>query len=121
MPIRSLAQSFMLATLLTAGQQLCIASTGNAQAQFPEAQQPTVADIPDQKLDAAATALVTVDRVQKQYQEQLRRIAEDAKKAAEKAVTDQGLSVDEFETIMVAAKHNPDVRQKLVRRLPSIE
>ncbi|WP_395714707.1 DUF4168 domain-containing protein [Reyranella sp.] len=34
-----------------------------------------------------------------------------------KAVTDQGLSVDEFTTIMEVAQKDPDVREKLMKRL----
>jgi hypothetical protein len=106
---------------LVAGGQLCIASTANAQAQSPEIQSPVAPQIPDHKLDAAATAMMEVNRLQPEYQEQVKRIAEDANKAVEKAVTDRGLSVDEFKTIIVAAQNDPDVRKKLLQHLPKNE
>ena len=34
-----------------------------------------------------------------------------------KAVTDQGLSIDEFKTIMNLAQNDPAVRNKLMQRL----
>jgi 3-oxoacyl-[acyl-carrier-protein] synthase III len=111
----------MAAAVVVGGYQLCTAPAANAQAQVPGIQAPVVADIPDQKLDAAATAMVGVDRVQQEYREKLKGIAEEANKAAEKAVTDQGLSVDEFKTIIVAAQTNPDLRKKIVGRLPNNE
>jgi hypothetical protein len=45
------------------------------------------------------------------------RIAEQAKKALVKAVTDQGLSIGEYATILKAAQDDPDVRAKILRRL----
>ena len=63
MPITSLTRTLMVAALL-AGGQLCVAAGANAQAQLPQTQAPVVADIPDQKLNAAATALLQVTRVQ---------------------------------------------------------
>ncbi len=36
-----------------------------------------------------------------------------------KAVTHQGLSVDEYSSILEAAKNDPELRQKLMKRLPS--
>jgi hypothetical protein len=110
----------MVAALLATG-QLCAAATASAQDQLPGTQAPVVADIPDQKLNAAATALMLVNQVQQQYQEQQQRMAEDANRAAEKAVTDQGLSVDEFKTIIVAAQNDPDVRKKILQRMPRSE
>jgi len=120
MPITSLTRTLMVAALL-AGGQLCVAAGANAQAQLQQIQAPVVADIPDQKLNAAATALLQVTRVQQEYQEQQKRMAEDANRAAEKAVTDQGLSVDEFKTIIVAAQSDPEVRKKILQRMPRSE
>ncbi len=121
MPIRLLTRSLMVAALVAGGHQLCTATAANAQAQLPGIQAPVVSDIPDQKLDAVVTALVAVDRVQQEYREKLKGIAEEANNAAEKAVTDQGLSVDEFKSIIVAAQNNPDVRKRIVGRLPNNE
>ena len=34
-----------------------------------------------------------------------------------KAVTDQGLSVEEYNSILVVAQNNPEVRKKIVERM----
>jgi len=36
----------------------------------------------------------------------------------QKAVTDQGLSVDEYNSIIRTAQNDPAVRQKLAQRIP---
>jgi hypothetical protein len=42
---------------------------------------------------------------------------DEANKALVKAVTDQGLSVEEYTSIMVVAQNDPAVRQKIVQRM----
>jgi len=37
----------------------------------------------------------------------------------EKAVTDQGLSVDEYISIIRTARSDPTVREKLIQRIPT--
>ncbi len=64
-------------------------------------------NIPDQKLDAAAAALEQVANVREDFQQQIEaaapsdrdRIADDAKNALVKAITDQGLTVEEYTSI----------------------
>jgi len=80
----------------------------NAQAQSPS---PGPSDrttaIPDQKLDAAAAVLERIASLKKDYEEQMvaapasdkKRIAAEAFSAFQKAVTDQGLSVNEYISI----------------------
>ena len=46
-----------------------------------------------------------------------KRIAGEADDAINKAVTDQGLSIEEFSTIMEVAQNDPGVRDKLIQRL----
>jgi hypothetical protein len=83
------------------------------------------ANIPDSKLDAAAAAVKRVLTLKDTYEQKLARapdeqkegIVEEANNAVTKAVTDQGLSVEEFNNIMEVAENNPDVREKLVKRL----
>jgi hypothetical protein len=83
------------------------------------------ADIPDKKLDAAAAAAKSVSAVRDSYEQKLtqapttdkKRIADEANNAITKAVTDQGLSVEEFSTIMEVAQNDPGVRDKLLQRL----
>jgi hypothetical protein len=83
------------------------------------------ATIPDQKLDAAANALRQVAGIKQNYEQKLEgaapsdqeRIANEANDALTKAVTDQGLSIDEYTSILEVAQNDPDVRQKILQRL----
>jgi hypothetical protein len=82
-------------------------------------------DIPEERLDAAAAALERVVSLTQDYQGQMLaappskqdRIAEEAKKALVKAVTDQGLSITEYALILQAAQNDPEVRGKILRRM----
>jgi len=83
------------------------------------------AAIPDHKLDAVAAAAKRVVTVSDSYEEKLAKasanekeqIVDEANKAIAKAVTDQGLSVDEYVSIMKVAQNDPAVRDKIVKRL----
>ena len=44
--------------------------------------------------------------------------AKEANDALTKAVTDQGLSVDEYNSIIRTAQNDPTVREKLTQRIP---
>jgi hypothetical protein len=102
-----------------------------ANAQAPSApapaQQATPSDIPDQKLDAAAAALTRVASIQQDFEKRVtaapandkKRLAQEANVAMMKAVTDQGMSVDEYNGIIDTAQKVPAVRQKLQQRLGS--
>ena len=74
--------------------------------------------IPDHKLDAAAAILQRVAKLQEDFHQQMERVAEQAKKQAEKAITEQGLSVEEYTSILETAQKDPDVREKLLARIP---
>jgi hypothetical protein len=63
-------------------------------------------NITDQKLDKAAAAL-----------ERIAGLQQDFRKQASKAVTDQGLSIDEYAQIMDVAQNDPQVRQKIIARI----
>ena len=112
----------------------------NAQAQFPSPgpseQRPSFPDeksipdqnsIPDQKLDAAAAALEQVANVREDYQQRMedatpsdrQGIADEAKNALVKAITNHGLSVEEYTSILVVAQNDPVVREKIVQRIRS--
>jgi hypothetical protein len=108
----------------------CLLST-SASAQPPATPSPggqssPSAAIPDQKLDAAATALQKVVDLKQDYQRRIdaasesdkQGIADEAKGALAKAVTDQGLSVEEYTAIIVIAQRDPQVREKILQRLP---
>ena len=83
------------------------------------------ANIPDHKLDAAAVAIQRVAKLSQDYQEQIaaappndkERIAKQANTEMVKAVTDQGLSVDEYNTIVDTAQKDPKVHEKILQRL----
>jgi len=104
----------------------------NAQEQSPPpAQSPSPgASVPpsnlsDQKLDAAAAAALRVATLKQDYQQRIaaappaekERIAEEAIGALSKAVTDQGLSIDEYTAILEVAQANPEVREKIRQRI----
>jgi hypothetical protein len=82
-------------------------------------------DLSDQKLEAAAAALQRVVRVRADYQQRIEaappsdsdKIADEAKGALVKAITDQGLSIDEYVSILVVAENDPAVRDKIVARM----
>jgi hypothetical protein len=99
------------------------------QTDVPQAQSPAQTNpaesIPSQKLDAAATAMQRIARLKRDYLQVLGdtppddqpRIVKEASNAIEKAVTDQGLSVEEYTTIVEMAQSDPQVRQKIIERL----
>jgi hypothetical protein len=100
------------------------ASPRAAQPQQVQPQQP--ANIPDQKLDAAALALQKVVNLQQQYRQKLagtnnqseqQKIIDEANDELKRAVTDQGLSVEEYTSIMQVAQNDPQVRDKLLQRI----
>jgi hypothetical protein len=90
----------------------------------PEIQSPR-SSVSDQQLDATAKAIRQVRVVKESYAQKLAaapssdkaRIAGQANDALMKAVTDQGLSVDEYNAIIKKARTDPTLRQKLVARL----
>ncbi len=89
----------------------------------PDAASP--ANIPDHKLDAAAAAAKRVGAVSDSYEQKMAKAPEaekekivgEANEAIAKAVTDQGLSVEEYVSIMKVAQNDPGVRDRLVQRL----
>jgi Domain of unknown function (DUF4168) len=101
------------------------AANAQAPSPAPSPAQPSQ-DIPDQKLDATAAALDQIADVKESYTKQIeatpsdtdkRRLVDEANKALVKAVTDQGLSVEEYTSIMVVAQNDPTVRQKIMQRM----
>jgi hypothetical protein len=82
-------------------------------------------DYSRQKLDAAAAAVKQVSTVKGTFEQKLaqapaaekERLVDEANDAMKKAVTDQGLSIDEYATILQVAQNDPIVRDKLLQRL----
>jgi hypothetical protein len=95
------------------------------QAQSPQAQSPSPT-ISDEKLNAAAVAIGRVTSIRESYEPKIaaappadkQHMTEEANDAMKKAVTDQGLSVDEYNSIIRTAQNDPSVRQKLSQRIP---
>jgi hypothetical protein len=118
-----------LCTIVLAGAVL--ATAGLAQARSPSSPSsdfgPSTAhaNISDRKLDAAATAAKNAADIKEAFDQKLAqasvadklRIAIEADEAMVKAVTDQGLTLDEFKAIMRLAERDPAVRSRFVRRL----
>jgi hypothetical protein len=116
-------------TLTAAG--LLVMPVAHAQQQSPAGPSvitpspPTPTNIPDKKLDAAAAAVKKVTVIKNNYDQQLaqapiaekKRIEDEVGDAMEKAVTDQGLSVEEYTTILDVAQKDPVVRDKLLQRM----
>jgi hypothetical protein len=81
--------------------------------------------VSDQKLDAAAAAAQHVVQVQQSYEKRIaaaspsekERLTGEANSALTKAVTDQGLSVDEYISILQLAQNDPAIRKKFVERI----
>jgi len=100
------------------------------QAQSPQTKSPQTsspaASISDAKLNAAAAAIGQVATIQQSYESKMaaaapsdkQRLAKEGSDALKKAVTDQGLSVDEFNSIIRTADNDPTVREKLIQRIP---
>jgi len=114
------------AAAVLAAASLSFAPVVHAQKQ-PSVTPPATSDtnISDQKLDAVAAAAKRVVTLSDDYEQKLAKapdaekdqVRAEANKAIAKAVTDQGLSVDEYVSIMKVAQNDPSVRDKLVQRL----
>jgi Domain of unknown function (DUF4168) len=82
-------------------------------------------NISDQKLDAVATAIERVASLKQNYRQRMaaaapsdkERIAFEAINALTNAVTDQGLSVKEYDSILEVAQNDPEVREKIGQRI----
>jgi Domain of unknown function (DUF4168) len=114
-----------LAAAVLTGVWLAPVPAANAQAQLPPASSDQTPNISDQKLDAAAAALKQVASIKENYQQRIEtaapsdkdRIATEANNALVTAVTDHGLSVEEYNAILVVAQNDPGVREKILQRI----
>jgi hypothetical protein len=117
-------------TLTAAG--LLVMPAAHAQQQSPSGPSVTTPSptttptiIPDKKLDAAAAAAKKVSVIKNKYDQQLaqapvaekQRLEGEAGDAMAKAVIDQGLSIEEYKTILQVAQKDPVVRDKLLQRM----
>src|SRR5262245_58548205 len=122
-------------TLAVAAVGLLFMPLANAQDKKPSAPAPGATTAPaapaapttisEKKLDAAAAAVKQTTTLKGTYDQKLAkatpaekpRIAGEADQAMRKAVTDQGLSVEEYMSILKVAQDDPVVRDKLLQRL----
>jgi hypothetical protein len=116
----------LTAAILTAGCYICVPAAYVAAESSPSGPSTTAPDLSDQKLSAAAAALERVVSLQQDYRQRIaeadapaekERIVAEANSKLEKAVTEQGLSVDEYSSIVDAAREDPEIRDKILRRI----
>ena len=121
------APSFLCVALIVAVLPVPL-STSQAQSQPPAHSNPSQ-NIPDQKLDKAAAVLRQISSIKLSYQQQLNEaptptakanLAKEADDQITKAITKAGLSPQEYDAIIEVAQNDPDVRQKLLRRIDSV-
>ena len=102
---------------------LFVALPASAQNQPADA---PAANISDQKLDATAAAVKKISAIATTYEQKIaeapsagdkERISNEASDAVAKAVSSEGLSLEEYKTIMTVARLDPVVRDKLRKRL----
>ena len=100
------------------------APIGHAQSP-PQGNAQPAQNIPDQKLDRAAAALQRVIVLQQDYQQRIataapadkQRITDEANGALVKAVTDQGITVPEYNSILQVAENDANLRERILRRV----
>ena len=91
----------------------------------PQTKPGPTADIAEHKLDAAAKAVKNVSSIRDSYEQKLikapadqkAKLADEASDAMAKAVAAEGLSVEEYTSIIEVAQNDPVVRNKLLQRL----
>ncbi len=116
----------LAAAVLSAGCSLSMPVL-DGMAQAPPAGPSTSApDLSDQKLDAAAAALERVATLQKDYRQRFDetevpaerdRILAEASDELKKAITEQGISVEEYVSILDVARSDAEVRGKILQRI----
>jgi hypothetical protein len=116
----------LTAAILTAGCYISIPTSYVAAESSPSGPSTTAPDLSDQKLRAAAAALQRVVSLQQDYRQRIaetdvpaekERIVAEANSELAKAVTEQGLSVDEYSSIVDAAREDPEIRDKILQRI----
>ncbi len=92
---------------------------------YAQSQPPASSDIPNEKLDAAAAALSRVTGMSNIYAQKLAEaktssakaeIAKEADESMSKAITDEGLSLTEYDSIIEVAQNDSKIREKLLER-----
>jgi uncharacterized protein YqfA (UPF0365 family) len=113
------------AAILAAGCYLSI-PTVNVLAQSPPGPSTSAPDLSDQKLSAVAAALERVASLQQDYRQRIaeteaaadkERIVAEANVELTKAVTEQGLSVEEYTSILNVAQDDAEIRGKILQHI----
>ena len=112
------------ALLLAAGNFVVPATISFAQSPPPGNAEPSQ-NISDQKLDQVALALKRVMTLEQDYQQRIataapadkQRITDEANGALVKAVTDQGITVPEYNSILQVAENDANLRERILRRV----
>src|SRR5947207_11141687 len=110
------------AVLIAAGHFSLPATMSLAQSPPPGNTQPSQ-NISDQKLDQVASALKRVMTLEQDYQQRIaaaapadkQRITDEANGALVKAVTDQGITVPEYNSILQVAENDANLRERILR------
>lgn len=114
------------AAILTVGCYLSM-PTVNVLAQSP-GPGPSISapDLSDQMLSAVAAALERIVSLQKGYRQRIaeteapaekERIVAEAHSEFTRAVTEQGLSLEEYASVLDMARDDPEIRGKLLQRI----
>lgn len=98
-------------------------------AQGPSTTLSPASNVSDQQLDKTAAAIKSLQGIRSSYAQKLAtakpdeqdKIAGEASAAMKKAVTDQGLSVDEYNSIVKLAQNDPSIRARIEQRLGTSE
>ncbi|MGH6967714.1 MAG: DUF4168 domain-containing protein [Stellaceae bacterium] len=128
MKLSPLAAAFAAAALLTplaAGAQTSSTSLAPPAAATPAAPGPA-ANVSDQQITQAAVAMRKVMDLRQTYDQRMDqakpedrgRVAEEGQTAMKQAVANQGLSVERYNAILQLAQNDPNVRAKLLSRVP---
>jgi hypothetical protein len=120
------ARALVVAAL---GMAWLVPGAATAQQSQPQPMPPgssgTLPSITEQKLDAVAKALQQVSDIKDDYQQKIeesppadrKRLADEGNSALARAINDQGLSVEEYSSILVMAQNDPTVREKILQRI----
>lgn len=125
-----------IASLALVGSILCLSQAfGQGQSsggQSPAGQSPSgqsTASISDQQIKEAANAIPQVEGIRQNYQQQLAQASDSDKQRIQgqagvemkKAITDQGLSIPEYNSILQAAEEHPEIRTRLIQQMPQAD
>jgi Domain of unknown function (DUF4168) len=116
----------LAAAILTAGCYLSFPTMNVLAQSRPPGPSTSAPDLSDQKLSAVAAALERVASLQQDYRQRIaeaeataekERIVAEANNELTKAVTEQGLSVEEYTSILNVARDDAEIRGKILQHI----